>query len=201
MRDITKEEIILENDRVLLRPLLTEDSPNLLYFSENEPSIWEYSLVKPEGGLKALDHYINLTYQQRIAGKEYPFIVFDKKTNDYAGCTRFYDINTASNSAQLGYTWYGINYQRTGLNRNCKKLLLEFAFEEWGLDRVEFRADANNKRSIQAMKDIGCTVEGILRSHMPLVRDPTTRRDTIILSILKHEWFATVKRRLSARIY
>ncbi len=47
---------------------------------------------------------------------------------------------------QLGYTWYGKEFQRTGLNKQCKLLLLEFAFETLGLDRVEFRADANNAR-------------------------------------------------------
>ena len=200
MKDITKEEIILENERVLLRPLLPSDTEHLLYFSENEPTLWEYSLVTAGGGKDAMDHYINLTYEQRLAGKEYPFIIFDKKTNEYAGSTRFYDINPVYNTVQLGYTWYGNKFQRTGLNRNCKKLLLEFAFETWDVERVEFRADANNQRSIQAMKNIGCTVEGILRSNMP-TRDPSIRRDSIILSILKYEWFATVKRRLSARIY
>ncbi len=200
MTVFTKEEIILENDRVLLRPLVAEDAKHLLYYSEKEPTIWTYSLVSPAGGLDALNHYIELTHQQQLAGKEYPFIVFDKKANEYAGSTRFYDINPGYNTLQLGYTWYGTKFQRTGLNRHCKLLLLEYAFEQLGVDRVEFRADANNQRSIQAMKNIGCTVEGILRSNMP-TQDPAVRRDSIVLSILKHEWFNTVKRRLSARIH
>lgn len=200
MRDITKEDIVLENERVLLRPLVASDSANLLDFAINEPNIWEYSLVTPGGSKEALDHYIDITLQQKAAGKEYPFIVFDKKQNKYAGSTRFYDINTEFNTTQLGYTWYGSQFQRTGLNRNCKLLLLSFAFEDWNLDRVEFRADANNKRSITAMKNIGCTVEGILRSSMP-TRDSEVRRDSIVLSILKHEWLNTVKRRLNAKIH
>ena len=199
MRDITKEDIVLENERVLLRPLLPSDAEHLLDFALNDQSIWTYSLVSPEGGKEALDTYIDLTYQQKLLGKEYPFIVFDKKTNQYAGSTRFYDINPTYNTAQLGYTWYGTKFQRTGLNRNCKLLLLEFAFEQWQVDRVEFRADANNARSIQAMKNIGCTVEGILRSNMP-TRELEVRRDSIILSILKREWEQTVKRKLLSRI-
>ena len=63
----------------------------------------------------------------------------------------------------LGYTWYGTEFQRTGLNRNCKYLLLYYAFDMLGVDRVEFRADLRNVKSIQAMKQIGCTQEGILR--------------------------------------
>jgi len=63
---------------------------------------------------------------------------------------------------------------------------------------VEFRADARNERSIQAMKNIGCTVEGILRSNMPLAKG---RRDSIVLSILKKEWFDSVKAKLQEKIH
>ena len=64
------------------------------------------------------------------------------------------------------------------------------------MERLEFRAHAANEKSIEAMKRIGCVVEGILRSQMPTVNG--TRRDSIVLSILKNEWFNGVKQRLQA---
>ena len=67
-----------------------------------------------------------------------------------------------------------------------------------GMERVEFRADANNARSIAAMKVIGCTVEGILRSNVPT--HTGKRRDSIILSILKEEWESVVKQKLGAML-
>ena len=76
--------------------------------------------------------------------------------------------------------------------------MFQFAFEEWGLERVELRADANNQPSINAMKAIGCTVEGVLRSNMTI--DAGGRRDSIVLSILKEEWFDTVKQLLQQKI-
>ncbi|HJP64434.1 MAG TPA: GNAT family protein, partial [Mucilaginibacter sp.] len=63
---------------------------------------------------------------------------------------------------------------------------------------VEFRADARNERSIAAMKSIGCTVEGILRSNMWL--EDGGRRDSIVLSILKEEWENGVKQKLFERL-
>ena len=122
---------------------------------------------------------------------------FDKRTNNYAGTTRFYDYQEHHNTVQLGYTWYGKDFQGTGLNKNCKLLMLQFAFETLGVDRVEFRADADNERSVAAMKSIGCTVEGILRSNCKAV---TGRRNSIILSILKDEWFKNVKENLLLKI-
>ena len=187
----------LEDDCVLLRPLQQNDWKHFLYFAENEIDIWQYSLV-PMAGETNLKVYINTALQAKEQSKEYPFIVFDKRTQKYAGSTRFYDIQLANKTLQLGYTWYGKSFQRTGLNRHCKYLLLQFAFETLGMERVEFRADANNARSIAAMKAIGCTVEGILRSNVPT--HTGKRRDSIILSILKEEWESVVKQKLGAML-
>ena len=180
---------ILENDRVLLRPLVKEDISHLLLFSLNEPELWTYSLV-PANGEENLKKYMELAHAKREQHDSYPFIVFDKKTQQYAGSTRFYDIQIQHNTLQLGYTWYGKAFQGTGLNKHCKYLLLKFAFETLGVDRVEFRADNNNKKSIAAMQSIGCTVEGVLRSNCKAMAG---RRDSIVLSILKDEWIANVK--------
>lgn len=190
----TMQDYILEDDCVLLRPLETEDCANLLDFSLHEPDIWRYSLLQA-GGEENLKQYIHIALEAKKAGREYPFIVFDKRTQKYAGSTRFYDIQIPYKTLQLGYTWYGKQFQGTGLNRHCKYLLLQFAFETMGMERVEFRADNNNARSIAAMKSIGCTVEGVLRSHMPTYNSDI-RRDSIVLSILKKEWENHVKQQL-----
>ena len=189
-------DYILENERVLLRPLIKEDIQHLSNFSIHEPSLWTYSLVSANG-LKNLKKYIDFALEGRKNKSSYPFIVLDKQSNQYAGSTRFYDFQPQHQTTQLGYTWYGKDFQGTGLNQNCKYLLLEFAFEKLGLERVEFRADANNQQSIAAMKSIGCTVEGILRSNCASLTD---RRDSIVLSILKSEWDNSVKNALSIRI-
>ena len=112
--------------------------------------------------------------------------------------TRYYDIQIAQKTLQIGFTWYGKEFQGTGLNKHCKFLLLQFAFDELGMERVEFRADATNAKSIAAMKSIGCTVEGILRNHA--YRNDGTRRDSIVLSILKKEWEDGVKGRLIQKL-
>ena len=191
------EKHVLENEVVLLKPLEHSDFDNLLYFSINEPELWKHSLI-PASSEEELKNYINIALSQRENKKEYPFIVFDKKTNLYAGSTRFYDIQLNNKCLQLGYTWYGKDFQGTGLNKNCKYLLLEFAFEKINMERVEFRADNANKKSIAAMKSIGCKEEGILRSNG--IRPNGERRDSIVLSILKEEWKNEVKANLQKRL-
>jgi N-acetyltransferase len=190
-------DYILENDVVLLRPLVESDYEHLLPFAINEPEIWKFSLV-PASGEDGLKNYIATAIEARAKGTEYAFIVFDKRTQQYAGSTRFYDLQLHNQSVQLGYTWYGSAFQGTGLNKNCKLLLLQFAFEEIGLERVEFRAANENERSKAAMRSIGCVEEGVLRSHMATYTG--IRRNSIILSILKNEWKAGVKDRLLEKL-
>jgi RimJ/RimL family protein N-acetyltransferase len=191
------QEYSLENERVILRPLEVKDFSLLEKFVLEEPDLWQYSLVSIKHP-HDLEKYIHDAVEARKHKTAYPFIVFDKLTQTYVGVTRFYDIQLANNTTQLGYTWYSKKVWGTGLNQHCKLLLLQFAFDQMGFDRVEFRADNNNKRSIAAMQKIGCTIEGILRNHLPLPNG--TRRDSIVLSILKEEWTAKLKQNLQAQL-
>lgn len=180
-----RHDYILENDIVLLRPLSVADYQHLVHFSIEEPFLWDFS-VSTGAGEKNFQNYLAAALNGRNQQHQYPFVVFDKRTKAYAGSTRFYDFQVLHRTTQLGYTWYGTPFQGTGLNKHCKFLLLEFAFDYLGLQRVELRADNNNARSIAAMKSIGCQVEGILREHC--AKPDGGRRDSIILSILKSEW-------------
>lgn len=184
---------LLENEVVRLTPLHADDHKHLLPFALNEPELWKYSLFSAAGN-EGLKSYIEKALAAREEGIEYPFIVFDKRTNEYAGSTRFYDIQPGNKMLQLGYTWYGKKFQGSGLNKNCKLLLLQFAFEELKMERVEFRADNRNEKSIAAMKSIGCVQEAVLRSHA--ITPTGERRDSIVLSILKQEWVDVVKEKL-----
>ena len=187
----------LDNDVVLLKPLVKDDFDFLLPYALLEPELWKFSSVSAAGA-NGMQAYIDQATQARLQQKEYAFIVYDKRSETYAGSTRFYDIQNDNQTLQLGYTWYGNAYQGTGLNKNCKLLLLSLAFDELKFERVEFRADVLNEKSVAAMKSIGCKAEGILRCNMPKANGG--RRDSIVLSILKHEWQNGVKEALQHKL-
>lgn len=191
-----KSDLIIENERVQLQPLSSTAYPFLLPFSLKEPALWTYSLTSAAGEEK-LENYLQAALQLREEEIGYPFLVYDKKNEKIAGSTRFYSINFHHKTLSIGYTWYGKEFQRTGLNRHCKLLLLIHAFEALEMERVEFRADAKNTRSITAMEGIGCTLEGKLRNNCTA---ETGRRDSVVLSIIKNEW-PKVKKALVAKIH
>ncbi|MCW3121286.1 MAG: putative acetyltransferase, family [Flavipsychrobacter sp.] len=193
----TKEQYILENDVVLLRPLEASDYAHLLWFSENEPDLWRFNYVGAAGA-DNLKTYIDRALTQRERELEYSFIVFDKRTGRYAGTTNFYNIRQDYKTLEIGFTWYGKEFQGTGLNINCKYLLLEFVFELLNWERVGFAANNANERSKHAMKSIGCTQEGVLRNAS--INAQGERIDIVVLSILKSEWTSHVKENLKNKI-
>lgn len=178
-------DYILENDSVLLRPVAFHDAENLLEYACNEPDLWRYALISAAGSDNMV-RYINSAIKERCLKRQYAFTVFDKTTHAYAGSTRFCEINRDTQCAQLGYTWYGKRFRGTPLNKHCKLLLLDFAFTIMQMERVEFRADVDNEIGIKALKQLGCTLEGRLRSCGPTPGAP--RRDCYVFSILKNEW-------------
>ena len=192
-----KEDYIIENDVVRLQPLQVTDYEKLVEFSINEPNLWSFNANGPDNP-ENLKKYIDKALSQKDKQLEYPFVVFDKTKNKIAGSTRFYNINLDAKHLEIGFTWYGKEFQGTSLNKNCKFLLLEFAFEKMQLERVGFRANNLNIRSINAMKSIGCIQEGIMRNFSTDAKGE--RIDAIVLSIIKNEWFSTIKENLKNKL-
>ena len=191
------EEIILENETVKLVPLNAGHLPELAYFSENEPELWSYTLDQPTSKPK-MEAYIQKALKERSEKRSYAFVVIDNATSKIAGCTRFYEIDQNNKNCSIGYTWFGKHFQGTRINKNSKYLLFEFAFDSLGMERIEFRADSNNTRSINAIKSLGCSEEGILRSNM--FKPGGGRRNSIVLSLLRTEWFDFAKELLKSKI-
>ena len=182
--DISKN-IILENDRSLLRPLVAEDIQHLLPIATKDKDLMDFSpseIHQPE----LIQAYLDTALTAKANGIRYPFIIFDKRNNQFAGSTSFGNMSNKNSRLEIGWTWIGKEFQRTGLNRNNKFLMLSYAFEKLDCLRVELKTDTRNIQSRTAMKKIGATEEGILRSHT--VMSDGYRRDTIYYSILKNEW-------------
>lgn len=122
----------------------------------------------------------------QAAGKALPFVVRDLVSGDIVGTTRYMNIEPDHRRLEIGTTWYAKRVQRTALNSEAKLLLLRHAFESLGCMAVEFRTHFFNFRSREAIAKLGAKQDGILRQHSSAANG--TRRDTVVFSILDHEW-------------
>ena len=191
------KDFILENEHVLLRPLTAEDFELFLPYSLNEPETWHFS-PRSAAGEDNLREYMNYALTNKANGIEYPFVVIDKRSGQCIGSTRYYNISERNRNLEIGFTWYGKAFRGTGINKQCKFLLLQHAFEVMNVLRVGFKADATNAVSVAAMKSVGAKEDGILRQDT-LMLDGRFR-DTMVLSILQNEWHDSVKAMLMAKL-
>ena len=130
-------------------------------------------------------------------GTDLPFVAIHLESGRVAGATRYLNMLPEHRGLEIGGTWYGLEFQRTAVNTECKYLLLKYAFETLGCIRVQFKTDLRNERSQRAIERIGAVKEGILRNHMIL---PDGRyRHSVFYSILDSEW-PEVKKRLEEMI-
>ena len=176
--------VVLENNRVRLRPLKTGDFEALKAVAF-DAELWQYTLTRADDAV-SLAAYVRQAVEAREQGLRYPFAIIDRETGQLAGSTSYYNDVAADLRLSIGHTWVGTGFQRSGLNRACKHLLLSYAFETLGYERVELETDSRNYKSRTAMARMGATEEGTLRSHRPT--QGGIRRDTVIFSIIKSEW-------------
>jgi RimJ/RimL family protein N-acetyltransferase len=178
------QNLVLENSRVRLRPLDTADFEELKAVAF-EPAIWEFTITRADDALSLAD-YLAQAVHDRQAGRRYAFAIVDRASGRLAGSTSYYNVDTENQKLSIGYTWVGTEFQRTGLNRAAKHLLLCHAFDQLGYERVELETDSRNHKSQTAMRRLGATEEGTLRSHR--LTQGNVRRDTVIFSIIRSEW-------------
>jgi RimJ/RimL family protein N-acetyltransferase len=122
-----------------------------------------------------------------------PFATVHLASGRVAGATRYLNIMPKDRGLEIGGTWYGLEFQRTVVNTECKYLLLRHAFETLGAIRVQLKTDSRNLRSQKAIERLGAVKEGVLRNHMVL--PDGTIRHSVFYSILDLEW-SEIKKRL-----
>jgi len=182
-----EQEHILENERARLEPL-TEKHFSLLLPIAMQFEIWEFTSAKVRSEAD-FRRYFDAAIAERKAGTSYPFAIFDKLNDQYAGCTRYGNISFANKRVEIGWTWYAPALQRSGINKASKFLLLCWGFETLGLNRIELKTSLLNLKSQGAMLKIGAVKEGVLRSHM--ISEDGLVRDTVYFSFITSDWPAT----------
>jgi N-acetyltransferase len=124
-------------------------------------------------------------------GTDLPFAVIDLTSGRVAGATRYMNIMPKDRGLEIGGTWYGVDFQHTGINTESKYLLMTHAFEKLRAIRVQLKTDSRNERSQKAIERIGARKEGILRNHMIL--PDGYFRHSVFYSVLDTEWPAVKK--------
>lgn len=167
-----------------LLPLENKHEKDLLS-AASDGKLWElwYTSVPSPHSIKA---YIDQAIEERSHQQTIPFVIIDNASGKVIGSTRFCSIDHKNKRLEIGYTWYSKSFQRTGINTECKYVLLQYAFEILGAIAVEFKTNWHNQPSRIAIERLGAKQDGVLRNHR--IDEEGIIRDTVIYSILNTEW-------------
>lgn len=206
----------LQGPAVRLEPLNEGHAAQLAEAASGDRASYAYTWV-PDGREDA-QRYVAAALAGWSDGRVMPFAVRHRDSGRVVGSTRFHDLDVFTwpppwppgvapgpepseedppTVAEIGSTWYAAAYQRTGVNTECKLLMLRHAFETWRVARVTLKTDARNKASRAAIDRLGAQFEGVRRAHGPA--QDGTLRDTAYFSIIAAEWPA-IRDRLQRRL-
>lgn len=188
------EPVELKGAIVTLAPLGIDDvEPLKAAVRDGELwKLWFARVPSPEQMESYVMHAVEDAAKGNIA-----FAVRLNKTDRIVGTTRFYNVDELNQRPMLGYTWYAKSMCKTGVNSESKLLLLQYVFEQKNAIAVEFRTHYFNQISRTSIERLGAKQDGILRNHQRM--PDGSIRDTVVYSILQHEWPA-VKNNLLHRL-
>jgi N-acetyltransferase len=188
------EPVTLEGLHARLEPLSPQHRDDLVTAVQDGElwKLWYTSIPAPEKMQAEIERRMAL----QAAGLMLPFTVKDSD-GKIAGMTTYMNVDAANRRVEIGSTWYARRVQRSGLNTQCKLLLLTHAFEKLDCIAVEFRTHFFNQQSRRAIERLGAKLDGILRNHQ-IARNGTLR-DTVVYSIIASEW-PTVKAHLTYQL-
>ena len=192
------ENLKFEGRYACLEPLQMGHAENLLSAANFSRNTFQFTPVPSD--IDTMKNYISIAIDGRKGGSTIPFVIVEKCTGKIVGTTRYANLEYwkwppnhplkrsagVPDALEIGWTWISEKFQRTGINTDCKILLLTHAFEVLKVHRVTFKTDARNEKSRINIERIGAKLDGIIRQHMPAYDGKV--RDSAFFSILISEW-------------
>src|SRR5262245_20935049 len=139
---------------VSLVPLSLDHLSDYLRYC-GEASLWTWWLRKPPVDADGMRNEIELALAQQQGGLRVPFSIFHNERKEHNSSTSLLHMDPVHRSIEIGSTWLALPFHRTGVNRECKELLLTYVFENLGMHRVVLQTDALNLRSRGAIEKLG----------------------------------------------
>jgi len=168
-----------------IRPYRTDDEDAL--FEAARESIQDVfpwlSWCHPKYQISDTREWIARQVESYATCREFAFVISSKKNEFLGGCGLSH-LNLIDRSANLGY-WVRTSAAGQGVAPAAARLVVEWAFSNTKIERVEVVAAVKNERSQIVAEKIGALREGIARSRL-LLHDQF--HDAVIYSVIKSSW-------------
>jgi len=176
-------EILLETQRLLLRPFREADIPEIVQLL-NDPAIAKTTLniPYPYNEEKARE-WLDFQQQGWESGQEHTFAITRQEDGRLLGAISI-RANARHKKAEIGY-WIGSPYWGQGYATEAARAIIRYGFETLDLNRIYALHFSENPASGRVMQKAGMQFEGVLRQDV--LKDDQFR-DHVVYAILREDW-------------
>lgn len=182
--DVRRSPRVLAAPSVLLRLLELRDAPSLLLHL-NTPGSARFAGAPPST-LEGMRGFIRWTQRARRQGRCLVYGVIPEGQTAPVGVAQLRRIEMDFSVAELGFV-IGEAFWGRGLFAKAAGRLLDFAFDEVEVHRIEGRVAEDHTSAHAAMRKIGATREALLRESR---READGFQNHVLWSLLAREWRA-----------
>jgi N-acetyltransferase len=186
------QAVVLTGTHVRLEPLSLSHAAGLLKAADSDEVFAHLKDSRP-GSVAEAEELVRKMLAMCSSGERVTWAQVDA-SGAVAGTTSYLGLDPSLRTLEIGATWLGRAWWRTGVNTEAKLLLLRHAFETLGAVRVTWQTDIRNERSQAAIARLGAQREGVLRKNR--FRKGGEYRDSVLFSMTDDDWPAARTRLL-----
>ena len=155
----------LSDGRVVVRPFVTDDAP-AVQAACDDPDVahWIHLMPAPYSQGDAREFIAEATHRL-LLGERARLAVADAETGELLGSVSL-DLFADRQAAEIGY-WVKREARRTGVALAAARLVVDWAFAEVGVERLELLTYPGNEASQALAGRLGFTRECLLRGFLP----------------------------------
>lgn len=181
---VNQDDIFLNTERLILRPISESDAPDI-YKNVKDYDIakWTINIPHPypkDGAIK----FIKQTKELMKKGMSYELAIQIESTKEVVGVISLMKVDRRHKNAELGY-WVGKKFWNIGIATEAASRVMEFGFQVLNLEKIYAKCFYNNEASRKVMEKIGMKLEGKFRHE---VFKENKFIDTLYYGILREEW-------------
>lgn len=173
----------LYTERLQLRPLSDADLAGLFSFRSN-PETMRYWSSPPTTNISEVEKTITEAQKSFETGEYLALSILRKSDDRFVGFCTLFDFHRSNQRAEVGYgldrPFWGQGYMNEALIR-----LVQYAFDELSLNRLEADIDPRNIASAKTLKRLGFVKEGHLRERWIVAGEVS---DSDIYGLIRKDW-------------
>ena len=152
----------LQTSRLVLRKAVAEDAAPMLRNWAGDSTVTTYLTWPPHNDLRVSEAVVNSWVRDAEKETSYHWMIVLKELGEPIGSIGVTALDEGVEKAEIGYcigkAWWG-----QGIMSEALKAVMDYLFDEVGMNRVEACHDPRNPASGAVMKKCGMTYEATLR--------------------------------------